>query len=172
MTDDFTTFVGENQASAHRLALALCGGDAYEAKDLVQAALERIWMRWSKLALDDQGAYLRTVVVNTHTSTRRKGWWNRERVTGQVPEQPITGAQDGVQGVIDSHVLLAGLARLPLRQRQAVVLRYLEDLSVADVARLMACSPGTVKRAAFDGLRTLRAQIVPNEAEEVTDVRH
>ncbi|MBM9460755.1 sigma-70 family RNA polymerase sigma factor [Nocardioides sp. zg-536] len=55
--------------------------------------------------------------------------------------------------------LLAALRALPVRQRQAVVLRYLEDLSTAETAGLMGCTQGTVKRAAHDSLRALRSTL-------------
>lgn len=168
MTDDFTTFVHEAQGGAFRLALALCGGDAHEASDLLQAAFERLWARWHRLQLDDPAAYLRAVVVRTHVSRRRMAFVRRERVGHAVPDAAATPGPH--EGYAEAAVLMSALAALPRRQRQAVVLRYLEDLPVAEVAELMACTTGTVKRAAHDGLRALRARLAPEQQrDEVAD---
>ena len=56
-------------------------------------------------------------------------------------------------------MLLTALTRVPPRQRAVLVLRYWEDLSVAETARLLECSPGTVKSQAARGLQTLRGVI-------------
>ena len=55
--------------------------------------------------------------------------------------------------------LVAALARLPRRQREAVSLRYLADLSIDDVARTLGVSAGTVKQSVHRALRTLHGQL-------------
>ncbi len=57
--------------------------------------------------------------------------------------------------------LVDALTRLPRRQREAVALRYLADLSVDDVASSLAVSPGTVKQSVHRALQTLRTQLGP-----------
>jgi RNA polymerase sigma factor (sigma-70 family) len=59
----------------------------------------------------------------------------------------------------DRIAIRAGLMRLSERQRTAIVLRYLEDLSVEQTADLMSCSPGTVKKLTARGLVGLRAWV-------------
>lgn len=167
MTDDFTAFVRQTQADAFRLALALCGGDVHGAADLHQASLERVWARWRKLSLDSPHAYLRAVIVRTHATRRRRFSTSREHPTGQVPDLSVPGGQDFCAEAAD---LTQALARLPRRQRQAVVLRYLEDLSVAEVADLMGCTVGTVKRSAHDGLNALRTLLQTDRSPLTTAV--
>ena len=53
-------------------------------------------------------------------------------------------------------VVVQALERLPARQRQAVILRFLDDLSVADTARVMGCAQGTVKAHTSRALVSLR----------------
>lgn len=69
------------------------------------------------------------------------------------------GAADAVERIDDASALRDVLATLPQRQREAVTLRYFEELSVHDIAKAMACAEGTVKATLFAGLRNLRARI-------------
>jgi RNA polymerase sigma factor (sigma-70 family) len=66
-----------------------------------------------------------------------------------LDRQPSTATED-------RELLLDALRGLPPRQRTMIVLRYFEDLSVEETARLLRCSPGTVKSATSRGLARLR----------------
>jgi RNA polymerase sigma factor (sigma-70 family) len=78
--------------------------------------------------------------------------------------------------LVDNHLaermdLARAIGRLPRRQREVVVLRYLADWSEADVADALDCSPGTVKVHAYRGLAKLRAVLVDRGGLEGDDVR-
>ncbi len=154
MTADFEWFVKEVQQDMHNLALALTGGHVHEAKDLVQSSLERIWARWDRLRIEEPRAYARTVVAREFATVRRRVRWNFERLQAATPDLPV---DDSTASSDQALVLLSALSRLPRRQREVVVLRYLVDMSVAEVASILSCSEGSVKRSAYDGLRGLRA---------------
>ena len=69
------------------------------------------------------------------------------------------GAAGAVERLDDASALRDVLASLPVRQREAVTLRYFEEMSVQDVARAMACAEGTVKATLFAALRNLKQRI-------------
>jgi RNA polymerase sigma-70 factor (sigma-E family) len=148
----FTAYVRDR--SEHHLRVAvLLTGDWHAAEDLVQASLVKLYRAWPKLLPDrDPDAYLRRIMVNTHRSWWRARW-RREAPTGQLPETVHADFADG-------HALAAqvreALQALPRRQRTVVTLRYCADLPEAEVARLLGCSPGTVKTQAHRGLHALR----------------
>lgn len=150
---DFDAFYEMTAPTAYRLALALIG-DPHGAQDLTQTVFERLYRHWRRLHVEDPHAYVKTVVARTLISDRRRARWTQEQLaadpSARLTQQDFSGTAD------EQQLLLHALHRLPLRQRQSVVLRYLEDMSVADVADLMQCSAGTVKRSSFDGLRNLR----------------
>ena len=158
--DEFAELVATVSPSLRRLALALTG-DAHRSEDAVQATLERLFLAWPRLAVRDPVAYARSALVRQVATERRRAWWRREVSVDVLPEPSPTGV-----GHDDRMVLLDHLARLPTRQRHTVVLRYLEDLPVVEVARLLGCAEGTVKRAAYDGLRTLRAELEHDHAQD------
>jgi RNA polymerase sigma-70 factor (sigma-E family) len=121
------------------------------AEDLVQTALAKTWLAWGRIG-DDPDPYVRAVLVNTYTSWWRRKW-RGETPTAQLPEAAGT---DQHAAYDERHTLRLALDRLPRRQRAVVVLRYYEDLSEAEVARILGCSVGTVKSHASRALARLR----------------
>jgi RNA polymerase sigma factor (sigma-70 family) len=136
-----------------RLALLLSGGRA-DAEDVVAEAASRVYVRWRQGRVDDLGAYLRTAVVHeVQRRGRRQGLERRVRDRRTADGRATTPLDERIS---DRDVVLEALRQLGPRQRQAVVLRYLEDLSVEETAAAMQISTGTVKSQAARGLRTLR----------------
>jgi RNA polymerase sigma-70 factor (sigma-E family) len=161
--EGFQDFVAARSHALLRTAWMLTG-DAGAAEDLLQIALARTWPHWNRVRHGQPEAYVRTVMVRTNASWRAR-LWNRERPSTDLAaaaEQNRAGsaAVPDRNGQIDDRALLMeALAQLPLRQRQAVVLRYFEDLSVEAVAQVMGSSRGTVKSQTAKGLAKLRAII-------------
>lgn len=115
-------------------------GDSAEAQDVVQEAFVRAWQRWTKISdYDDPVAWVRRVAWNLATSRHRRVVVARRFVSGSRPPEHQPGATP------DRVALVAALRRLPEQQRRAVVLHYLADLSVADIARDTGAPEGTVK---------------------------
>lgn len=131
----------------------LLTGDWHAAEDLVQTALIRCHPHWSRIASDSPDAYVRKAMINAHTSLLRRRW-RGERPTANPPDR----ADRDVYADADSRqTLIAALAKLPARQRAAVVLRFYEDLSENDTAAVLGCSVGTVKSQTSKALTALRA---------------
>ena len=132
-----------------RLALAL-GASATDADDVVQDAFGEVWSRWDDL--DRPAAYLRTTVVH---GVRRRG--RREANRRRILEGRL-GRVEPWEDRPDH--LLDALDALPDRQRAALVLAYYADLSVAEIAEVLGCRPGTVKSLVHRGVARLR-KVVP-----------
>lgn len=114
-------------------------GDRQEAQDVVQEAFCRALARWERVRdFDDPVAWVRRVAWNLATSHARRlgvvaAFRRRHRVEHDPPPSP------------DHVALVAALRELPERQRHAVVLHYLADQPVAEIARSMGAEVGTVK---------------------------
>ena len=149
--DAFDDFVRARFPHLVRFGRALTGSTEAGA-DLVQDALERTLLDWSRLeSRDDPEGFVRRIMVNRNISIWRK--FGRERPTDEIRD----GGRD------DRHFdsdLWRALTMLPPRQRAVIVLRYYEDQSEAEIARILGCSAGTVKSQASKALAKLR-QIVP-----------
>jgi len=148
--EEFTEFVHGSWAGLYRTAYLLVG-DPGLAEDLVQTALAKTYAAWPTVR-DVRAApgYARTTLVNTAASWFRKRSWRNEVPTTTLPE--VSHQDDpSVRPAV-----LEALAHLPPRQRAVVVLRFYEDLSVAETAHALACSDGTVKSQTSKALDTLR----------------
>jgi len=129
----------DHYAGLCRLAY-LITGDATQAEELVMDAFVRTFAGWRRIRdLDRADSYLRKAVVNLSRSRNRRRQ-TEQRSTATLPTSIAPRAEsDRDDDVWDA------VRELPHRQRAAVVLRYFEDLSEADIADALGCSVGTVK---------------------------
>lgn len=138
---------------------AYCG-DLGQAQDLVQEAFCRAYARWSRISrYDDPVAWVRRVAWNLATSR-----WRRLRTAQSFLRRQ---REEHVPGPNPDRVALsAALALLPSVQRRAVVLHYLADLSVAQIARQEDVPEGTVKSWLHRGRAALAAQLTAKEVDD------
>jgi RNA polymerase sigma-70 factor (sigma-E family) len=160
--DDFTRFVAERSARLLRTAWLLTG-DAGRAEDLLQTALAVVWPKWKRIV--DGGhpeAYVRRVLVTKFLSWQRRHW--RFEVPTESPPDPTAPAGEPDGRTADRDAIRRALAGLSRQQRAVVVLRYVEDLSVAETATTLGCSQATVRVQSGRALAALRLN--PHVAEE------
>jgi len=146
----FEAFVRSSLPELMRFGMAVAG-NLHDAEDLVQTALEATARRWLKvLAAGDPTAYVKKSMVNAHISRWRR--LRREWLTDTVlaDDSAVLG------GLLTEQAMWTALEQHPPRQRAVLVLRYYEDLSEADIASVLGCSPGTVKSQASKALASLR----------------
>ncbi len=142
----FPDFYRECYSPMLRLA-ALLVGSLDAAHDVVQDSFLSLYRHWPRV--DEPQAYLRRVVVNTSRSQFRRRAREarlRDRLGWQLERVEVVGGDE----------LGDALARLPYRQRAALVLRFYEDLSEAETAQALGCRPGTVGSLVSRGIAELR----------------
>ena len=159
---EYAEFVHATWAGLYRTAYLLVG-DHGLAEDLVQTALARTYASWPRIEdLAAAPGYARTTLVNTALGWFRKRSWGNEQPTGTLPERAVESDHALRPTVVEA------LRRLAPRQRAVVVLRFYEDASVAETARALGCSEGTVKSQTADALGRLRTllgdTVIPQSA--------
>lgn len=149
-------------------SLALYTGDADLAEELAQEALARAYLHWPRVErMDEPGAWTHRVALNLANSHFRRRRYERAAKARASAVRP-SGAHGQPDGDISDVVRLA-LMGLPRRQREAVLLRYLLDLSVETTARRMDCAPGTVRALTSQALARLRDHPALADVEENAD---
>jgi RNA polymerase sigma-70 factor (ECF subfamily) len=141
------------------LAYAL-SGSRWAAEDLAQEAFIAAHRDWERISTYDRpGAWVRRVVANLSVSAFRRRMAEAKALAriafGQAAEVPDFAAGDPE--------FWAAIRALPRRQAQVVALHYLEDRSIAEVAEILAVTPGTVKRHLHDGRRSLARRLRSEE---------
>ncbi|MQY04616.1 SigE family RNA polymerase sigma factor [Actinomadura macrotermitis] len=148
----FEEFVQHRLPALFRYACVLTG-DRHDAEDVVQEALARTGAAWWRVRRkDDPEGYVRTAMARIAADRRRRA--ARERLTADPPDRAV---EDGALGRITGDAgLTAALAGLPPRMRAVLALRYVDQLTDAEIAVVLGCAAGTVRSQAARALAKLR----------------
>lgn len=125
--------------------VAALTGDRAHAEDVAQEALFRAYRRWDVVGgYERPGAWTRRVALNLATSARRRRTSERRAVV-RLTARPVPVPLDPVADPVVASEVWAAVRTLPRQQAAAVVLYYLADESVADLAVSLGCAEGTAK---------------------------
>ena len=163
MTDryaGFADFVAARGPALMRTA-SLMTADRGHSEDALQEALTKAAMKWRSIKGNPE-PYVRQVLYSVVIDRWR---WRGRRVpesTGELPDSATS--TDAIAEADRRLVLREALARLTVRQRQVLVLRFYEDLTEVQTAHVMHCSTSTVKSQTRHALQRLR-ELAPELAE-------
>lgn len=150
---DFEVFFAEQHRRLFR-ALGLLTRDRNEAEEIMQDAFLALWERWDQVADGpDPVAYLYRTALNAWRSRGRRAGLAVRRVIHQIPNDDEMAAVDQRDAVVRE------LARLPARQRAAVVLMDVLDLSSEQAGMALGISPATVRVLAARARATLAKEM-------------
>ncbi|GAA3800749.1 SigE family RNA polymerase sigma factor [Sphaerisporangium flaviroseum] len=163
--EEFREFVAARGQALMGTAYLLTGG-RHQAEDLLQTVLTRLVTRWHGIQADgNPEGYVRTALYREFVSWRRVAR-NREIPRADMPD--IAGHENHEDTAVQRVVLEHALRRLTPRQRAVLVLRFYEDHSEADTARILGCSVGTVKSQTHHALRRMRT-LAPELADLLSE---
>ncbi|MGA5300069.1 SigE family RNA polymerase sigma factor [Nucisporomicrobium flavum] len=156
----YVSYVTARLPALQRAAFLLCGGDVHRADDVVQATITRLYQHWKRVSRSDNvDAYVHRMLVHAFVDERRHSW-SRVQLGGRPME---AAGGDPHSGVDERGSLVAALRRLPPRQRAVLVMRFLLDRPIEEVAEALKCSVGTVKSQSSRGLEALRSMLATME---------
>jgi RNA polymerase sigma-70 factor, ECF subfamily len=158
IVDDFDAFVEDHYGKVLR-TVTLALGDRERAAEATQEAFLRAFRDWRRVrSMAKPTAWLLVVAIN---SERRR--WRRAPVVVAVAE-PMGDSVEDHAGVVATAVSVRdALDRLTIRQRAAVVLRYLADLPISDIADALGCAEGTVRATLHQSLAKLRVDLAETD---------
>lgn len=134
-------------------ALSLYLGDPVVAEEMAQEALARLCADWEKVCkMDSPGGWVHRVAINLANDRFRRIAAER-RARRRLDTQSLPRAE--TSDAADAVAIRDAVARLPRRQKTAIVLRFFLDLSVDETSRLMDCPNNTVKSLTRRALTTL-----------------
>jgi RNA polymerase sigma-70 factor, ECF subfamily len=144
-------------------SLTLLAGSREAAADAVQDAFVTAGVRWREVAtIDRPEAWIRTVAARKLLDGhRRSSRWLR--IVPRLARDADRLVDDSTAG--SDTDLLAAVARLSHRQRAVVVLHYMADWTVDDVATALGVAPGTVKSTLYDARAALRSHLTHGAAD-------
>jgi RNA polymerase sigma-70 factor (sigma-E family) len=155
---EYVAYVTARLPALHRAAFLLCGGDADRSDDVVQSTITRLYQRWRQaVRADNLDAYVHRMLVHTFVDEKRRAWSKVRLLPWTVDSFAVVEPHADVD---DRNALVAALRTLPARQRAVLVLRFLLDRPVDEVAEILGCSEGTVKSQTSRGLAVLRELLV------------
>ncbi|RYC07335.1 SigE family RNA polymerase sigma factor [Nocardioides zhouii] len=157
-SEEFEEFAVARTPQLYRAAWLMCG-EAHRAEDLVQETLAKVYVRWHRrlgAPIEHPVAYAHTTLARTYISAQRRRS-NHETPSEHLPETVETGGDAATR-----LALREALDELAPMDRAVLVLRYLEDVSVADTADALGVSPGAVRNRTIRALDRLRAVLGPS----------
>lgn len=138
----FATVYAAHNRELVRFAYLLTG-DPELAEDLVADVFAKVLRCWGSTSIDNPQAYLRRAVVNRFNSKLRRRYVSRRyRATADGSDRGVVRSDEHLA---ERDAMFQALDRLPDGQRTVVVLRFYEDLSVAETAEVLGVTQGTVK---------------------------
>jgi RNA polymerase sigma-70 factor (sigma-E family) len=154
----FDDYVATRSAALLRFAY-LVTRNSEDAHDAVQDALVGLYPRWQQIsARGEVDAYVRRSIVNAHVSA-----WRKVRRIFPTEDPSVLSAApvvpDASQAVADADQALRLCGELPPMQRAAVVLRFYEDRTFAEIAGILGCPEGTARSHVHRALQALRAKL-------------
>src|SRR4051794_40155826 len=152
---EFRDWAAARQGAMFRTALLLTG-HRQDAEDLLQVALAKLALKWSRVAAGGSpDAYVRRILYHELVSWRRLARHRREHVSPDAGDLGVTA--DSTPASALRLALAQALATLTPRQRAVIVLRFYSDLPETEIAEILSCSVGTVRSQTHRTLARLRA---------------
>ncbi|MGI5245350.1 SigE family RNA polymerase sigma factor [Dactylosporangium sp. CA-139066] len=155
----YVAYVSARLPALHRAAYLLCAGDSHRADDIVQNTITKLYQHWKRVSRTENiDAYVHRMLVHAVIDEKRAAW-SRVSLFAAAADVPAAEPHTDVD---ERDRLVAALRQLPPRQRAVLVMRFLLDRPIEEVAEALNCSIGTVKSQSSRGIEALRGLLANN----------
>lgn len=155
----YVDYVAARLPALQRAAFLLCAGDSHRADDVVQTTITKLYQHWKRVSRSENiDAYVHRMLVHAVIDEKRAAW-ARVSLFASAEDVPAPAPHAEVD---ERDRLVAALRTLPPRQRAVLVMRFLLDRPIEEVADALNCSIGTVKSQSSRGLEALRGLLASN----------
>jgi RNA polymerase sigma factor (sigma-70 family) len=168
---DFTTLIDTYRGPLIGL-IASWGAPWSDAVEIAQDSFSDAWLKreacrgdWSNSEIF--GRWLRGVALNRYRNWRRSSWRRRLRIVTLAPDELESAAMPEPESADHLDALRRAVQRLPARQRQVVLMHYLEETSVKEVAALLSVNAKTVEGRLYQARRTLHRMLGEQSARSI-----
>lgn len=132
--------------------------DRERAKDMAQETFLRAWKYISEgKKVDNIRAFLYRVATNLIIDhVRKKNFFSLEMIIEKGGEPEMSGELERIRNKTDLNILLKSLQKLKERERQVIVLRYIDDLSLAEISEVTGDSEGAIATRIHRSVKKLK----------------
>ena len=155
--EEFTSIIRKEQAGLRRFLLILCCGNAQEADDLAQETLLKAYEASTRyIGSDGHSTWLRRIALRCYLNSRRG-----LKAESELELERASHIESGIRTDVsfEYEELYSAISTLSYSERTALLLHYMEDRPIQEIAMIMNVAEGTVKSSLSRGREHLRLKL-------------
>lgn len=161
--DQFISYLESNQESLRRFLIVLCHGDKMTADDIAQDAMLKAWMKIS--SFDEKSKFstwIFKIAYNTYLDFQKSSWRkNNESLDENIDNERFTSEYSADKSFLNDK-LYAAIGKLPIGERSAVLLYYLEEKPIKEISKILEMPQSTIMSHLFRARKHLKSLLKNN----------
>lgn len=161
--EQFISYLESNQESLRRFLIVLCHGDKMTADDIAQDAMLKAWMKIS--SFDEKSKFstwIFKIAYNTYLDFQKSSWRkNNESLDENVDNERFTSEYSADKSFLNDK-LYAAIGKLPIGERSAVLLYYLEEKPIKEISKILEMPQSTIMSHLFRARKHLKSLLKNN----------
>ena len=161
--DQFISYLESNQESLRRFLTVLCHGDKMTADDIAQDAMLKAWMKIS--SFDEKSKFstwIFKIAYNTYLDFQKSSWRkNNESIDEDVDNENFISEYSADKSFLNDK-LYAAIDKLPIWERSAVLLYYLEEKPIKEISKILEMPQSTIMSHLFRARKHLKSLLKNN----------
>ncbi|MDO5342256.1 MAG: RNA polymerase sigma factor [Bacteroidia bacterium] len=161
--DQFISYLESNQESLRRFLIVLCHGDKMTADDIAQDAMLKAWMKIS--SFDEKSKFstwIFKIAYNTYLDFQKSSWRkNNESLDENIDNENFISEYSADETFLNDKLYVA-IDKLPIGERSAVLLYYLEEKPIKEISKILEMPQSTIMSHLFRARKHLKSLLKNN----------